>query len=131
MTFKEIYNNILPLWGDTIDFSDAIILEPKKPYTNRKSLVPSKEKEHFYSQKLSSQWNSVEEAVDEKDEWGKLMIWTMYQVFHRHARKKFEQNKSSFSPKEIDRKEIEEQYFRNLSEDGWEAQLAEYERIIE
>lgn len=131
MTFKEVYSRILPLWGETIEFSDAIILEPKKPYANKKSGLAAKEKDHFYSKMISSQWNAIEEAVEEEDEWGKLMVWTMYQVFHQHARKKFEQDQFSLSPREVDKKEIEEQYFRNLKEDGWEEQFAHYERSIE
>ncbi len=126
MTFKEIYDRIMPLWGDKIDFSDGYIIQPERKYKSLKKVTDSEA--YFYSQKLSNLWNSIEEAIEEEDTYGKLMVWTIYQVFHKYARVKFEQNLFFFSPEEVDKKVIEEQYFKNLNEDGWENELLHYQR---
>lgn len=85
-------------------------------------------KEYFYSRNLSNLWNSVEKVIKKENFYGELMIWTIFQVFHNYARKKFEQNIFSFLPEEIDRNDIEKQYFKNLSEEGWEDELSNYTR---
>ena len=85
MTFIEIYNQIIPVWSDRIDFSDGRIFEPehKTPGT-----APSGE-DSFQSNSFSRQWDEIEEIVGNDDTYGDLMVWTMYQVFHKHARQLF------------------------------------------
>ncbi|PSR55613.1 hypothetical protein AHMF7605_19930 [Adhaeribacter arboris] len=129
MTFKEIYDRIIPLWGDRIDFSDGYIIQPERKYKNLRSVTDSED--YFYSPKLSNLWNSIEENIEEKDTYGELMVWTIYQVFHKYARERFEQDIFSFSPEEIENKIIEEHYFKNLNEEGWEDELLQYQRGVE
>ncbi|QMU31169.1 hypothetical protein [Adhaeribacter radiodurans] len=112
MTFEEIYSKILPLWGDKIDFSDGYIIQPERKYKNLKKVTDSKD--YFYSKNLSNQWNALEEQIAEDDAEGRLMLWTMFQVFQQHARKKFEQNVLTFLPGEIYKTEIEEQFLKNV-----------------
>lgn len=77
MTFIEIYNRIIPLWGDKIDFLDGRIFDPegKTP-----TIIPSADYT-FQSDSLSRQWDGIENAVGHDDTFGDLMVWTMYQVF--------------------------------------------------
>jgi len=116
MKFIEIYNQIIPHWEDKIDFSDGVISESKQKY--------------FQSNSFSSQWDKIEEIVGHNDTYGDLMVWTMYQVFHRHALQLFHKNVFTLNPKEISKTEIEEQYYNNLQAEGWEVELRKYERAI-
>ncbi len=104
--------------GDTIDFSDGYIIQPQQSYKNLKSVKDTND--YFYSKKLSNQWNTIEEALEENDAEGRLMVWTMFQEFQKHARRKFEQNVFSFSLAEVNPKDLEEQYLKNVSEEEWE-----------
>ncbi len=52
----------------------------------------------------------MEGQIAEEDAEGRLMLWTMFQVYQQHARQKFEQNVLAFAPQEIDKNEIEEQF---------------------
>jgi hypothetical protein len=130
MTFKEIYHRILPLWGENIDFSDGMYVESKNTLKGlgKNTTAPAT---NLYSEKLSKQWNDIEDSVGQEDTFGELMVWTMYQIFQRHATRLFEQNIYKLKPSAVDKKEIEEQYFKNLSEETWEKELSQYERIIE
>jgi len=127
MTFTEIYNRIINLWGDKIEFSDGIIFEPidKTPGT-----TPTGEKS-FQSNSFRKQWDKIEEIVGTDDTYGDLMVWTMYQVFHRHAVQLFQQNIYTLKPTDISKKEIEEQYFNNLNAESWEEELLNYKRVFE
>jgi len=49
MTFKEIYDKIIPYWGDFIRFEDGQIDKTDSTY--------------FYSKLLSEQWNKIEKEV--------------------------------------------------------------------
>lgn len=129
MTFKAIYDSIIPLWGETIDFSDGMIIESKNALKTLGGTPANTT--NFYSQTLSNQWAAVEEVVEKEDTFRRLMVWTMYQVFHRHAHTLFEQEILSLKPAAIDKEEIEAQYFKNLKDENWEDELAQYERTIE
>lgn len=129
MTFKEIYERILPLWGPEIAFPDAMIMETKQNYKTLSGAAGAKS--HFYSKMFSDQWQAVSEAIAPDDAYGDLMVWTLYQVFQEQARRKFEQNQYSFSPDSVPKKEVEARYYQNLQDQGWEEQLAGYERITD
>lgn len=105
MKFVEIYNRIITHWGDKIDFSDGTIFEPehKTPGT-----TPSGENS-FHSHSFSRQWDEIEEIVGHDDTYGDLMVWTMYQVFHRHSRQLFRKNIFTLNPKDISKTEIQKQ----------------------
>jgi len=118
MTFKEIYDRIIPLWGNLINFSDGSAIDS------------STNDSYFRSNALSRLWDDIEETVGHEDTFGDLMVWTMYQVFHKYAKRLFLQEVFMLDPKTIDQREIEEQYFMNLQAEGWEAELAGYERIV-
>ena len=128
MTFIEIYNRILPLWGQEIAFADGLVMEAKRQYKNLRGAAGAKS--HFYSKSLSDQWQAVADTLDSDDAYGDLMVWTLYQVFQQQARSLFEQNQTAFSPTAIPKKEIEAQYYKNLQDQGWEEQLAGYERVL-
>ncbi len=127
MKFVEIYNRIITHWGDKIDFSDGAIFEPehKTPGT-----TPSGE-DSFQSNSFSRKWGEIEEIVGLDDTFGDLMVWTMYQVFHRHARQLFRKNIFTLNPKDISKTEIGNQYYDNLHAESWEEELTKYERTTE
>ncbi|GAB3812054.1 hypothetical protein [Pontibacter rugosus] len=130
MTFKEIYARVLPFWGESIDVSDGMILEAKPPKKGTLAIMPQAAS-NFYSPNFSSRWNEAEEAVAKDDVFGKIMVWSIYQVFHRQARQLFEEGKFVLNPASTDRVVLEEQYYKNLQEDAGEEELAQYERIID
>ena len=123
MTFAEIYDRIIPLWGDLIDFSDGSVIDaPKTMPTND---------DYFRSNSFSRLWEDIEEIVGHEDTFGDLMVWTMYQVFHKNAKRLFLQRIFVLDPKAISKQEIEEQYFINLNTKSWEAELAVYKKTME
>ncbi|MCE9540464.1 MAG: hypothetical protein K8R85_14785 [Bacteroidetes bacterium] len=127
MTFIEIYNRIITHWGDKIDFSDGVIFEPKHKTPGN---TPTGDKS-FQSGSFFRQWGEIEETVGHDDTYGDLMVWTMYQVFHRHARQLFRKDIFTLNPKDIGKAEIEKQYYDNLHEESWEEELITYVRTIE
>lgn len=127
MRFVEIYNRIIIHWGDNIDFSDGAIFKPEH---NTSGTTPSGE-DSFQSNSFSRKWSEIEEIVGHDDTFGELMVWTMYQVFHRHARKLFHKNIFTLNPKDISKTEIENQYYDNLHTESWEKELTKYERTTE
>jgi hypothetical protein len=129
MTFKEIYERIIPLWGDKIEFYDGLVSKPQNGI-NTPGTTPT-DNDYFSSQLFQKQWDRIEEIVGHEDTFGDLMVWTMYQVFHRHARQLFRERVFELIPKDISKKEIEEQYFSNLNEESWEEDLAKYERDVD
>jgi hypothetical protein len=128
MTFNEIYQRIIPLWGQEITFADGLIMETKRNYKTLSGAAGAKS--HFFSQAFSAQWQTVADTLAADDAYGDLMVWTLYQVFQEHARKMFEQHQYSFSPAAVPKQEIEERYYKNLQDQGWEAQLAGYKREV-
>ncbi len=118
MRFSEIYNYVIPYWGDAIEFDDGELDEP----------ASDEPTEYFFSHRFSTLWNDVEREVGYGNSFYELMVWTMYQVFHRHARERFRDGIFQFSPKDIDPMEIEEQYFNNLQDKIWAKERAAYER---
>ena len=117
MTFTEIYQFVLPFWGLEIEFSDGEII----PFDD--------EEDGFSSDRFAALWNRVEKEVGYDNTYNELMVWTMYQVFHRHAKELFAKDIHYLYPQEIDAWEIEEQYFLNLGGSIWKKELAEYERV--
>lgn len=129
MTFQEIYQRIIPLWGQEVAFADGLVMEAKRHYKTLSGAAGAKS--HFYSKSLSDQWQAVADTIAPGDAYGELMVWTLYQVFQQQARTLFEQNQYAFSPAAIPPKEIEARYYKNLQDQGWEEQLAGYERVME
>jgi hypothetical protein len=129
MTFKEIYDRILPLWGPEIAFADGVIMESKRNYKTLGGAAGSNS--HFFSKAFSDHWKTVADQIDPEDAYGDLMVWTLYQVFQDQARQKFEKNQYVFAPGAVPKKEVEERYFKNLHDEGWEEQLAGYERVVD
>ena len=117
MTFTEIYHSVLPFWGLEIELSDGEFIDL------------GDDELAFSSDRFAALWNRVEKEVGYGNSYQELMVWTMYQVFHHHAKSLFEKDIHYLYPQEIDAWEIEEQYFLNLSEPIWKKELAEYERI--
>jgi hypothetical protein len=128
MTFKEIYDKIIPLWGDNVEFEDGVMLESKQSF--KAPWAKSGPTEYFFSKKINALWNSIEEQITENDEYDKQMVWTLYQLFVKHAEALAGREIYTFSPADIERSKVEEAYFRNLNEPGFEQELERYERII-
>jgi len=116
MTFTEIYHSVLPFWGLEIDFSDGEYIDLGDDELG------------FSSDRFVALWNRVEKEVGYGNTYHELMVWTMYQIFHHHAKILFEKEIYYLSPQEIDAWEIEEQYFQNLNAPIWKKELADYER---
>lgn len=68
----------------------------------------------FLSYTLSSLWDEIEKKVGHNNVYDMLMVWTMYQIFHRHAKFNFKKSIYEFDPTLIPKEEIEHQYFLNL-----------------
>ena len=117
MTFQDIYNRIIPHWGDKIEFDDGKII------SNIYSATPG-----FLSEKLSNKWNKIEETVGNEDKFGELMVWTIFQIIHKHAKINFLNGNYSIKTEDLNQEEIEEQYFENLKGEGWEEELKNYKR---
>lgn len=121
MKFNEIYDRILPLWGNNINFSDAETTDNNLLFTE----------DNFFSKKMEKKWDQVQEIVGEDDTYGDLMVWTMYQVFQAQAAKLCNQKIDYFKTSSINPAEVEELYFDNLHHESWEEELAGYERNIQ
>lgn len=117
MTFREIYDRIIHLWGKRIDFVDG-------------SIVKDDNVNGFYSSELSEQWTKVAETIGTKEPYSDLMVWTMYQVFHRYARQLFSQSIYHLDPTDISKEEIEEEYYTNLQDGNWKEEFQNYKRVI-
>jgi hypothetical protein len=114
MTFSEVYERILKYWPERISIADG------RPVSNG----------GWYSATLSGALSEVESRIDhEKDTWGSLMAWTMFQAFHIEAEKLFKMGSVTLSTGSVDRKIIEERYFENLHSREWSDELAAYRRI--
>lgn len=118
MKFEEIFNRILPLWGNNINFSDAETVDGSNDFTQQ----------NFYSKKLEKKWDEIQELVGEADTYGDLMVWTMYNVYQRNAALLCNQKINYFKTEAISAQEMEVEYFENLHQQSWEEELAGYER---
>jgi len=121
MKFNEIYDRILPLWGNNVNFSDAETSDGSDVFTE----------DNFLSKKMEKKWDQIQDIVGEEDTYGDLMVWTMFQAFQSHAAKLCNQKTDYFKPTTIEPKEIEVLYFDNLHHESWEEELAGYEREID
>lgn len=120
MKFKEIYDRILPHWGNNINFSDAETVDNDATFTE----------DNFYSKKLEKKWDQVQEIVGEDDTYGDLMVWTMYLIFQIKAAELCNQKIDYFKISTINPTEVEALYFDNLHHESWEEELESYEREI-
>ena len=117
MTFSEIFHNVVPYWGIEINFMDGEFIDLGEGDLG------------FSSNQFANLWKQVEQEVGYENSYNELMVWTMYQVFHKHAMQRFEEEIHYLRPQEIDIWEIEEQFFQNLSQPIWKKELAAYERV--
>ncbi|AKP70164.1 hypothetical protein CG08_2089 [Riemerella anatipestifer] len=46
----------------------------------------------MHSIQFYKKWNEVENNVSEDDKFGDLMVWTMFQIFHKTTINKIKQN---------------------------------------
>lgn len=116
MKFVNIYNKIIKYWPKEIDISDGSYIKETDGY-----LFPS----------LSKIWDTIERKVGTSNEWKSLMVWTMFQVFHELAKKKYKQNKENkiLLPRSVTMELIQNQYIKNLKEKGHEDMLKEFLKI--
>jgi hypothetical protein len=122
MKFSEIYNFVIPYWGDVINISDLSINKQLQSSTgDAKADSYSKR-----SANLSLKWNEVEEIIGIDNPYAELMIWTMYQLFHEASEMLFLQGQFQIFPKKVDKIQIQDRYFKNLQNNEWERELAGY-----
>jgi hypothetical protein len=120
MKFSEIYNFVIPYWGDVINISDLSINKQLQSSTgDAKADSYSKR-----SANLSLKWNEVEEIIGIDNPYAELMIWTMYQLFHEASEMLFLQGQFQIFPKKVDKIQIQDRYFKNLQNNEWERELA-------
>ena len=133
MPFSEIYNHLLPLWGATLAFADGALLQHKNPFLALGKLKGMQNTSagtvHFYSEEFSNRWQSAEKQLPETNVLARQVMWAMYQVFHARATALFSQQVFSFSPASISMEEVEAQLLKNLSEPGYEEELALYRNL--
>ncbi len=112
MHFTDIYNNVISFWSDKIEFDDGNLTDD----------------DGFLSMKLKTQWNEVEKLVGSQNNSNDLMVWSMYKVFHRKAHELFKLSTYSFNPQDVEKLEIEKEYFQNLNDSAefYFKELAEY-----
>lgn len=125
MRFDEIYNRVVPFWGETIEFDDGQDTPPKG------KLAPGNWDKYFYSPKMSQLWDKVENEVYiayNETSWYDLMVWTMWQEFHETARLSFKKGLFQFDPKNVSREIIENRYFTNLNDEVYSKELKLYIR---
>ena len=114
MRFTEIYNNVICFWPEKIEFDDGELTGG----------------DGFLSVKLSTTWNDVEKAVGTENNFNNLMVWSMFGVFHRNAKRLFKSRIYSLHPKDIDKSEFEQEFFKDLNDgsDYYFKELQEYIR---
>lgn len=123
MRFDEIYNRVIPYWGDKIEFDDGQDTPPKG------KLAQGNWDNYFYSPKMSMLWDKVENEVNAdcgETSWFTLMVWTMWQEFHKTARQSFKNGTFQFDPKNVSKESIEKRYFTNLNDEFYEKELKLY-----
>ena len=127
MRFTTIYQRILPLWPSEIVISDGYEVDAGNETTP--STTPTGAKGYYFPS-LDEAWGVVEDGVDpETDTWADMMVWTMFQEFHRNAKELLSSGISSFKPKEIPIQALEERYRNNLNTEGWETERDTYEGL--
>jgi hypothetical protein len=99
MRFTNIFNNVIKLWPSEIDFSDS------------KYFIAE---DGFSSEKLNSIWEEVELKIETKNEWEKLMVWTIYCVVHSLAKTKFRNNIFTIHRSEIEPNIAKDKYIEHL-----------------
>jgi len=113
MTFSEVYERILAYWPERISIADG------GPVSNG----------GWYSATPSEALREIEDRIDHRtDTWGSLMVWTMFQVFHTEAERLREAGSDILLPATVDRKMVEEKYYKNLHTEDWSKELAAYRR---
>ena len=114
--FSELYENVLEHWPETIVVND--------------NGVPSLKAEGHYFPSLSNAWKKAEEGVEAENDWLDIMVWTMFQVFHRQAMESVRRGNDVIDTRAVCRSEIERRYFENLGTPEWRSLLITYERVL-
>ena len=112
MFFSDVYNRVIVYWPEEVLLSDA---EPVGA-------------DGFYFPGLSTAWDGAKNAKGADDHWADLMVWTMFQVFHCESKRLYHASVGSIRPGDVDLRLIEEKYVSNLSGEGWEQELAAFQR---
>lgn len=96
--FTDVYNRVILYWGNSCGISDMV-----------------EQANGYYFKTLSALWSSVEQKVGHANPWDELMVWSMFQVFHREAVRciKMDQDKIYFE--RIDKNSIQKKFYENLS----------------
>ena len=127
MKFTAVYQRILPLWPSEIVISDGYEVGANNEATPGTSPTGGRK---YYFPTLDKAWGLVEDKVDpETDTWGDMMVWTMFQEFHRQAKESLENGVETLKPKKIPIQVIEERYRNNLNTEGWEVERDTYEGL--
>ncbi|MDB4902007.1 MAG: hypothetical protein JWQ63_1288 [Mucilaginibacter sp.] len=95
MKFSSIYDLVIPLWGDEIDISDYKIEKITSNNPDGKTYDWLSKS----SKNLSQKWNEAEKIIGLDNPYADLMVWTMYQVFHKVSEKLFIENNYKLFPR--------------------------------
>lgn len=127
MDFTSIYQRILPLWPSKIIVSDGYEVDPQNEATPGTS--PSGGKKYYFPT-LDQAWCNAEDQIDPKtDTWGDMMVWTMFQEFHKCAKELLEAGHTVLVPENISIRTLENRYRSNLNTEGWEIERDTYEGL--
>jgi hypothetical protein len=127
MKFTTIYQRILPLWPSEIDISDGYEVDAGNEATPGTTPTGGK---GYYFPTLDEAWGVVEDGVDpEVDTWGDMMVWTMFQEFHKCAIEMLSSGASTLKTGEIPVQVLDERYRNNLNSEGWESERDAYEGL--
>ncbi len=96
--FTDIYNRIISSWGKSCKVSDMVA-----------------QSNGHYFKALSVLHSKVEEQIDHSNPWDELMVWSMFQVFHREAIRCVAMKSDEIFFEEIDKNAIQKKFHENLS----------------
>ncbi len=125
MKFFSIYQRIIGLWPERIVIGDGYPVDPANEATP--ATTPNGG-EKFCFPALNQAWDEAEDQIDPvADNWGDMMVWTMFQEFQREAKQCLKVGEQVLIPSAISQIALEKRYRSNLSTNGWEHLRDEYE----
>jgi len=113
MKFNDLYNSVIEFWPRDIVVND--------------NGVPSPEADGHYFPSLSNARKTVEDITGDDDPWLSLMVWTMFQEFHKEAMKAARSGLDCISPGNVSLEALETRFFDNLHEQEWQHLLIDDE----
>ena len=113
MTFDELYNSILPLWGKQIDISDVIEIVPKK---KKSPILSSSLHPAYYSSSLSHIYGEVKAKISTDNITGHLLAWCIYEHIQKNIVGWISAKNTVISFDQLSPKEIEKNFMLQLND---------------